>query len=243
MPTYLCHGFKWERQALRGWIVLHDVEDASPDWLVAPDSRDALLSTFARDYPYIPFGPAWFRDADEERPEKEDEAEGWYSPVHLLEEYSATVETNEPGRPFTYVADHVVKVDFGVDITKEMRRYGELEKVGEGTADGWWFERFRTGLSLFGNDTLDMGWHVVVCDDEERAFEDSDEEDEVEETEQEEKTENIGAKAERRVEGEKNESVQQEPGKTPDGSGKEERKKSLKSGLKGLLPIRKKPKA
>ncbi|KAH8172809.1 hypothetical protein LIA77_07064 [Sarocladium implicatum] len=239
MPTYLCHGFKWERQALRGWIIIHDVEDAQPDWIIAPASKDGILATFAREHPFVPFGPAWTRE--EEAPEDEDEAEGWYEPVHLLEEYSATVETREPARPFAYVADHVVRVDHGVDIGEEMRKYEALEKkVGEKDGEeGWWFERLRLGLRVFREDTMDIGWHVVVCDDEERAYEDDEESEEGEEEE-------TTIKDEVKDAGGKEEKIDEkikEDGKGAGESSKEERKKSLKSGLRGLLPIRKKPKA
>ena len=36
MPTYLCHGFRWKRDSIRFLILMNDIDDATPDWVVTP---------------------------------------------------------------------------------------------------------------------------------------------------------------------------------------------------------------
>ncbi|KAI1335830.1 hypothetical protein F5Y15DRAFT_396610 [Xylariaceae sp. FL0016] len=54
MPTYLCHGFRWHRRSIRTFIVVHDIEDAAPEWIVAPLGRAALLDNIHRVFDFLP---------------------------------------------------------------------------------------------------------------------------------------------------------------------------------------------
>lgn len=54
MPAYLCHGFRWHRMSVRHFVVLQDVEDAAPEWIVAPKSAEAILETFYDLYDFVP---------------------------------------------------------------------------------------------------------------------------------------------------------------------------------------------
>ncbi|RDA85302.1 hypothetical protein CP532_5919 [Ophiocordyceps camponoti-leonardi (nom. inval.)] len=42
MPTYLCHGFRWERQKIRVFVLLHNLEDAAPDWVMGRRSAEEI---------------------------------------------------------------------------------------------------------------------------------------------------------------------------------------------------------
>jgi hypothetical protein len=54
MPTYLVHGFRWQRQNIRIHIILHDLEDAAPEWVVAPATSVTLLNSFYSLYDFLP---------------------------------------------------------------------------------------------------------------------------------------------------------------------------------------------
>ncbi len=55
MPTYLCHGFRWHRDAIRFFIIVQDIDDAAPDWVLAPGSSDALLAQFYELFDFLPY--------------------------------------------------------------------------------------------------------------------------------------------------------------------------------------------
>ncbi|CAD6454297.1 dcf12247-3ea6-4177-b5af-82bbf45488cb [Sclerotinia trifoliorum] len=54
MPTYLVHGFRWHRSNIRIHIILNDIEDASPEWLMAPRTSNALLNSFYTQFDFLP---------------------------------------------------------------------------------------------------------------------------------------------------------------------------------------------
>ncbi|KAI5868366.1 hypothetical protein GGS23DRAFT_24696 [Durotheca rogersii] len=54
MPTYLCHGFRWHRRSIRYFVVLRNVDDAAPEWIVARRSSIALLDQFYELFDFLP---------------------------------------------------------------------------------------------------------------------------------------------------------------------------------------------
>ncbi|RYP37218.1 hypothetical protein DL767_003037 [Monosporascus sp. MG133] len=54
MPTYLCHGFRWHRDAIRFFVIVQDIDDAAPEWVVAPRSSAALLAEFYELFDFLP---------------------------------------------------------------------------------------------------------------------------------------------------------------------------------------------
>ncbi|KAG4428256.1 hypothetical protein IFR05_016262 [Cadophora sp. M221] len=54
MPTYLIHGFRWDRVSIRVHIVVHDLEDAAPEWIVAPATSVTLLNSFYTLFDFLP---------------------------------------------------------------------------------------------------------------------------------------------------------------------------------------------
>ncbi|KAL2060972.1 hypothetical protein VTL71DRAFT_9024 [Oculimacula yallundae] len=54
MPTYLLHGFRWERTSIRIHIIVHDLEDAAPEWIVAPATSVTLLNSFYTLFDFLP---------------------------------------------------------------------------------------------------------------------------------------------------------------------------------------------
>jgi hypothetical protein len=185
MPTYLCHGFRWQRQSIRIFVGLHDLMDAAPDWILAPATSAAILTHLRKLYPFIPEEESEALTPTAEVSEDAAAAtakthprtlvERQPSPVRLLEEYDPE-ETQLAMRPHAYVADYVVRVDLGVSVAEEMARYDEAkrkeaaaegEKVGGGEVEAPWFERLSVGMQAFQKPEP-IEWHVVVCGDEER---------------------------------------------------------------------------
>lgn len=184
MPTYLCHGFRWHRRDIRIFVILNNMDDAAPDWIIGRTTSSLLLSRFAESFDFLP-GPRpparrepldplqvkLHRDDDLTVPASrvpasdDDVLVNDWSPVKLLEEYDAD-ETESAARPYAFVADHVVRVDLDANVGDEMAEYEALAREH----DTLWFEKLRDEIQA--GETI--GWHVVVCADPERRAPGSD---------------------------------------------------------------------
>lgn len=176
MPTYLCHGFRWHRKSIRIFIVIHDIDDGAPEWIIAPASSRAILKTFHRAFDFVPSREPGSRPASgdpssskpatgdagagegEEAGGEDEDGEG-EAAVSLLEEYDPS-DLETVSRPYAYVADYAVKVDASASLSAEMAKYDERVR----DACGEWFPKLRDQLQ--GSE--EIGWYVVVCGDEER---------------------------------------------------------------------------
>ncbi|KAH6692379.1 hypothetical protein F5X68DRAFT_200801 [Plectosphaerella plurivora] len=67
MPAYLCHGFRWHRPSIRVFVVVQNIDEAAPEWIIAPDSSSAILRSF---YSLFDFLPDPRRDILDERSRK-----------------------------------------------------------------------------------------------------------------------------------------------------------------------------
>lgn len=152
MPTYLLHGFRWPRAAIRIHIILFDLEDAAAEWIVAPASAITILNSFYTLYDFLPPSqppltpgtanippvPSLLeapntkgqrpvaggrRGSDGQR--KASRFNDW-SVVKLLEQYDPNEESN-PSQPYAYVADYIVPVTLSLDIGAEMASYEEKQ--------------------------------------------------------------------------------------------------------------------
>jgi hypothetical protein len=54
MPTYLIHGFRWQRQNIRIHVILNDLEDATPEWVLAPATSISILNSLYTTYDFLP---------------------------------------------------------------------------------------------------------------------------------------------------------------------------------------------
>ncbi|KAK4236926.1 hypothetical protein C8A03DRAFT_45163 [Achaetomium macrosporum] len=55
MPTYLCHGFRWQRPSIRIYVIVQDVGDASPEWIIAPEGSQSILKSFYEVFTFLPY--------------------------------------------------------------------------------------------------------------------------------------------------------------------------------------------
>lgn len=96
MPVYFIHGFRWPRPAIRIHIILHNLEDAAAEWLVAPGTTREMLDNFNELYP----------ESMEHLPH-----------LRFVEQYDPNDTTAGSGsQPYAYVADVVEEVKLGVDV-------------------------------------------------------------------------------------------------------------------------------
>ncbi|EWY95861.1 hypothetical protein FOYG_04772 [Fusarium oxysporum NRRL 32931] len=184
MPTYLCHGFRWHRRDIRIFVILNDLEDAAPNWVLAPASSYCILDQLHAKYDFLPeLSPPTtptqksisaknanikkqFDHVDDDHAlptSRVSDAEdavlmhSW-SPVKLLEEFDVD-EMVTACRPYAYVADYVVRVDLSVDVAGQMAKYYD-KMAGE---DGW-IMKLRNELQK----GEPVRWYVVVCGDDVR---------------------------------------------------------------------------
>ena len=103
MPTYLLHGFRWPRPLIRIHIILQNLDDAAPEWLMAPMTSQVMFANFTELYPALmPALPS----------------------LRFIEQYDPMDESGDSkSQPFAYVADAVHEVKLGVDVD-EMRAKG-----------------------------------------------------------------------------------------------------------------------
>ena len=96
MPTYLLHGFRWPRPLIRIHIVMQDMDDAAPEWLVAPGTTLALQKNFTELYP---------------------ECMRHLKGLRFIEQHDPNdVSAAGVSQPYAYVADMVEEVKLGRDI-------------------------------------------------------------------------------------------------------------------------------
>ncbi|KAJ2905493.1 uncharacterized protein MKZ38_005369 [Zalerion maritima] len=54
MPTYLCHGFRWSRRNVRVYVVVQNLDDAAPEWVIKPGSSKCVLESFYTLFDFLP---------------------------------------------------------------------------------------------------------------------------------------------------------------------------------------------
>lgn len=54
MPTYLCHGFRWKRQSIRVFVVIQDLDDAAPEWIIKRGSAQSLIGALYSLFDFLP---------------------------------------------------------------------------------------------------------------------------------------------------------------------------------------------
>ncbi|KAF2676365.1 hypothetical protein K458DRAFT_380141 [Lentithecium fluviatile CBS 122367] len=125
MPTWLVHGFRWPRRAIRIHIILQNLDDCAAEWTMAPDTTAELLSNFRKEYP-----------------EQMKHLPG----LRFIEQYDPDNETVKD-QPYAYVCDQVHEIRLGVEVD-EVRGVGMQseawtalvdlrDKIAPGEKMGW----------------------------------------------------------------------------------------------------------
>ncbi|KAL9634375.1 MAG: hypothetical protein Q9164_004126 [Protoblastenia rupestris] len=128
MPIYLIHGFRWSRKAIRIHVILHNVEDAAPDYTMSSSSNRAMIASLRRLHPKL------LVDLPD---------------LQMVEEYDPSNESAFSSvQEYAYLADKVVKHSTGIDV-KEVQdsgipaaQWGAMadlrEEVSKGEKLGWY---------------------------------------------------------------------------------------------------------
>ena len=109
MPVYLIHGFRWPRKAIRIHIILNNIEDAAPEWLMSASTTAAIMANFDTIYPgLMPCLPN----------------------LRFIEQYNpADTSAGATSQPFAFVTDRIEQSELSIDV-------GEVMARGVGVA-GW----------------------------------------------------------------------------------------------------------
>jgi hypothetical protein len=94
MPTWLVHGFRWPRRAIRIHIILHNLEDCAAEYIMAPDTITELRSSFEKEYP---------------------EQMKHLSNLRFIEQYDPDDETVKD-HPYAYVCDQVHEIKLSAEV-------------------------------------------------------------------------------------------------------------------------------
>ncbi|KAF3767434.1 hypothetical protein M406DRAFT_223743, partial [Cryphonectria parasitica EP155] len=166
MPTYLCHGFRWKRRSIRVYVVVQNLDDAAPEWIIKRGSPRNLIESFYDLFDFLPECALPTTRSSSAAPPSNSVApssEQSWSPVKLLEEHDPA-NLHEVSRPYAYVADYVTRIDASCSIVEEIQRYEtrrDTTKLGKGAG---WFEQLRDQLQR----GEEIRWYVVVNGDEDR---------------------------------------------------------------------------
>jgi hypothetical protein len=125
MPTWIVHGFRWPRAQIRIHVILQNLDDAAPEWLMAPATTACLTKNFHDQWP---------------------EQMAQLPDLRFIEQYDPE-DLTVKDQPYAYVCDIVREVKLGVDV-EEIRGAGlgedqwaaiaELrDKVAPGEKLGW----------------------------------------------------------------------------------------------------------
>jgi hypothetical protein len=125
MPTWIVHGFRWPRPQIRIHIILQNLDDAAPEWLMAPATVACMTGNFKKQWP----------DEMKQLPG-----------LRFIEQYDPEDLTTKD-QPYAYVCDQVHEIKLGVDFD-ELRGGGVPEdqwaaiaelrdKVAPGEKLGW----------------------------------------------------------------------------------------------------------
>lgn len=189
MPTYLCHGFRWHRRDIRIFVILHDLEEASPNWVISPDSSLAIVSQLHALYDFLPeppppappaepkppktpLSPLAYRKSIDLPPHRDDDhsippprVDGADDRVLAHASWSPVclLEEFDPEDLTVASRPYAYVADYVTRIDLSADVVEEMAKYRL-RGKGEWFQRLRDEVQK----GEDIRWYVVVCGDDER---------------------------------------------------------------------------
>ncbi|PTB45796.1 uncharacterized protein TrAFT101_001231 [Trichoderma asperellum] len=206
MPTYLCHGFRWTRKLIRIFVILEDLEDAAPDWIVGRDSSAVILERIKTKFDYLPQrlphqpaeeqSEAQSKHQQEQPPPEQTEKKILHQDDDLtvppsrvpdcedsvlVNRTSAVklLEEYDPEETAISARPFAYVADHVIRIDLSANLLEETAKYDalvKERNEGNWFEKLRDELQADAS----IGWYVVVNGDEERGVPEYDDEDDIE---------------------------------------------------------------
>ena len=130
---YLVHGFKWKRVPIRHHVILNNVDEAAPDYIMQYSTPDALRESFMEKWPEI------MKNIPR---------------LHFLEQYNP--EDHKQSyicQPYAFVADRVIEAELNINIR-------EAQEKGPSISPAAWDAFVDLKEKLAGKDE-EIGWFVV----------------------------------------------------------------------------------
>ncbi|KAG6048848.1 hypothetical protein E4U17_007013 [Claviceps sp. LM77 group G4] len=194
MPTYLCHGFRWYRRCIRPFVILNDLDECAPDWIVEPLTASVILSQLAESFAFV---PRLEGNDDDDKTSKAKAQSIQAAPLPHTEKQPSTSYDDDLSLPLTSrvppAQDRILMHTWSP--VKLLEEYDENETthgarpyayiadyvvrvdlgadVGAAMAvyeetlrerNGTWFDKLRENVQP----EEQARWYIVVCDDTER---------------------------------------------------------------------------
>ena len=100
MPVYLVHGFRWGRVKVRHQVILQNIDDASPEYIMSPASSAAIIAQLRTQYPSIMAA---------------------LPHLQFIEQYDpADISSSAQSQPYAYVTDKVAVHDLSIVLEDVM---------------------------------------------------------------------------------------------------------------------------
>ncbi|RMZ66131.1 developmental regulator [Pyrenophora seminiperda CCB06] len=125
MPTWLVHGFRWPRAQVRIHVIVQNLDDAAPEWLMAPATTACLTENFKTQYP---------------------EQMAQLPDLRFIEQYDPD-DLHTKDQPYAYVCDIVQEIKLGIEVDEargaglgeeQWAAIAEIrDKVAPGEKLGW----------------------------------------------------------------------------------------------------------
>lgn len=141
MPVYMVYGFRWPRAGFTGirvYIVLHNLEDATAEYLQKPITTQLLLESFAKTEPGIVSRLPELRFIEQYDPEDTGDTAVSKDFAYVAGRCLALGEPGAPAPGLSWSADEIASLDSGLDdeamaaLTEMRDKYAAGEKIG------WW---------------------------------------------------------------------------------------------------------
>ena len=100
MPVYLVHGFRWPRIKIRHQVILQNIDDASPEYIMSPASSAAIIAQLHTQFPTIMAALPHLRFVEQ------------YDP--------ADTSFSAQSQPYAYVTDKVAENELSITIEDTM---------------------------------------------------------------------------------------------------------------------------
>ena len=100
MPVFLVHGFRWPRIKIRHQVILQNIDDASPEYIMSPASSTAIITQLQTQFPTIMAALPHLR---------------------FIEQYDpADTSFSAQSQPYAYVTDKVAEHELSITIEDTM---------------------------------------------------------------------------------------------------------------------------
>lgn len=141
MPIFLVHGFKWSRATIRIHVIINNIEEAAPDYLMSQTTPDAFRASFTKTYPEI------MKNIPN---------------LEFVEQYDP--EDQRPtAPPYAFVADKVVKSNLSINVREAQEQEPTISPAA--------WDAFLDLKEKLGAQDEEVGWFAVYNGDVERCAE------------------------------------------------------------------------